>query len=274
MKSAQLACLLEASAPKPGNVYPFKGFSEMSYEDFLISAVNIGAVLYAYLEDLSVGELIYKVVCSTYEISKTNVNLGIALLLVPLAKAFWEDEKDFRSSVRRLLESLTVDDARWVYKAIRMVSPGGIGKSEVADISEEPNITLREAMTIASRRDSIAYEYTSGFKITFEFVYPLLKRLRESGMDWNDVIVEAFLNVLATFPDSLIVRKFGLEEALYVSDKAKRILELGGIKTEEGRSLMGLLDKELRVEGRKRNPGTSADLIAAGLMVYFLKEVF
>lgn len=246
----------------------------MGYEDFLISAVNMGAVLCAYLEDFRVGELIYKVVYSTYKASKTNVNLGIALLLIPLAKAFWEDETDLRSSLRRVLDSLDVSDAKWVYKAIRMVSPGGIGKSQVADVSEEPNITLKEAMIIASEKDSIAYEYASGYRITFEFVYPLLKRLRESGMGWEDTIVEAFLNVLATFPDTLIVRKFGLEEALYISDKAKKILELGGVKTEEGRRLISLLDKELRERDVKRNPGTSADLIASGLMVYFLKEVF
>src|SRR5256886_6745916 len=33
--AAQLACLLEASAPKPGNVSPFASFRDTSYEDFL-----------------------------------------------------------------------------------------------------------------------------------------------------------------------------------------------------------------------------------------------
>jgi len=272
VKASQLACLLEASAPKPGNVYPFKGFPEMNYVDFLLSTVNLGAVLYAYLEKLSVGELIYRIVCSTYRVSGVNVNLGIALLLVPLAKAYWEGEGELRFSLKKVLDSLTVEDAKWVYKAIRMVSPGGMGKSEVADVSEEPSITLREAMIIASERDSIAYEYSSAYRITFEITYPVIKSLRTTGMSWEDVIVEAFLTLLSRVPDSLISRKFGVEKALWVSKRAAEILKIGGVKTEEGKKAIRLLDEELR-QKEKINPGTTADLIAAGLMLYFLKEV-
>ena len=43
--AAQLACLLEASAPKPGNVSPGRHFADARYEDFLASAVAIGAPL-------------------------------------------------------------------------------------------------------------------------------------------------------------------------------------------------------------------------------------
>src|SRR4029079_12070873 len=43
--AAQLACLLEASAPKPGNVSPGRHFSDARYEDFLASAVAIGEPL-------------------------------------------------------------------------------------------------------------------------------------------------------------------------------------------------------------------------------------
>ena len=39
---AQLACLLEVSAPKPGNVSPGRHFADLTYEDFLTSAVAIG----------------------------------------------------------------------------------------------------------------------------------------------------------------------------------------------------------------------------------------
>src|SRR3989449_6615302 len=45
--AAQLACLLEASAPKPGNVSPFASFRDATYEDFLASAAAIGPALVA-----------------------------------------------------------------------------------------------------------------------------------------------------------------------------------------------------------------------------------
>ena len=43
--AAQLACLLEVSAPKPGNVSPFASFRDVRYEDFLASAAAIGGPL-------------------------------------------------------------------------------------------------------------------------------------------------------------------------------------------------------------------------------------
>ena len=45
--AAQLACLLEASAPKPGNVSPGRHFADARYEDFLASAIAIGMVIAA-----------------------------------------------------------------------------------------------------------------------------------------------------------------------------------------------------------------------------------
>ena len=43
--AAQLACLLEVSAPKPGNVSPGLHFHDTRYEDFLASAVAIGPAM-------------------------------------------------------------------------------------------------------------------------------------------------------------------------------------------------------------------------------------
>ena len=45
--AAQLACLLEASVPKPGNVSPGRPFADLRYEDFLAGAAAIGAPLAA-----------------------------------------------------------------------------------------------------------------------------------------------------------------------------------------------------------------------------------
>src|SRR5258706_8502536 len=42
---AQIACLLEVSARKPGNVYPGRGFVDANFVDFLLSASVIAAPL-------------------------------------------------------------------------------------------------------------------------------------------------------------------------------------------------------------------------------------
>src|SRR3954454_3121386 len=82
--AAQLACVLEVSAEKPGNVTPSHDFEDTSYEDFLKSAIALGPEL---VRERGVGAAVLAAVSATRRVSRANTNLGIALLLAPLAKA-------------------------------------------------------------------------------------------------------------------------------------------------------------------------------------------
>src|SRR5947199_4189585 len=84
--AAQLACLLEASAPKPGNVSPFASFRDTTYEDFLASAAAVGPAL-ALAGERSLGATIRAAVEATARWAPSNTNLGLVLLLAPLARA-------------------------------------------------------------------------------------------------------------------------------------------------------------------------------------------
>ena len=84
--AAQLACLLEVSAPKPGNVSPGRHFADLRYEDFLASALAIGEPMAAAGEH-SVGVTVRRAVEATARWSRSNTNLGIVLLFAPLARA-------------------------------------------------------------------------------------------------------------------------------------------------------------------------------------------
>ena len=84
--AAQLACLLEASAPKPGNVSPGRHFADARYEDFLASAAAIGVPL-AGAGTRPVGATVRLAVEATARWTRSNTNLGIVLLLAPLARA-------------------------------------------------------------------------------------------------------------------------------------------------------------------------------------------
>ena len=273
VKAVELACLLEASSRKPGNVCPFRNFSEMGYTDFLFAAVNLGNTIYN-VDRLTVGELIYNALERTFREVKVNVSLGIVLLLVPLAKAYWISKKDtlLRDNLKYILNSLTINDADLVYKAIKIVKPGGMGTVEKGDIEDKPDITLKEAMDMAKYRDSIAYEYTSNYKITFEFLYPRFCSYK-TELNWEETIVQVFLELLAEIPDTLVARKYGMLVAKDVSSKARDIVDIGGIRTKEGREAISLFDDYLRDSNRKLNPGASADLIASGIMVYLLKNM-
>src|SRR3954464_14769616 len=84
--AAQLACVLEVSAEKPGNITPSHDFHDTSYEDMLRCAVALGPEL-GRAGARGVGETVLVAVEASRRVAGANTNLGIALLLAPLAKA-------------------------------------------------------------------------------------------------------------------------------------------------------------------------------------------
>jgi len=89
-QAAQIACLLEVSAPKPGNVSRYADFTDTRFEDFLLSAVAIGPAMERAGRD-GVGQIIWRAVRDTQRLVRSNTNLGMVLLLAPLAKACFGD---------------------------------------------------------------------------------------------------------------------------------------------------------------------------------------
>ena len=279
--AAQLSCLLEASAPKPGNVSPGMPFADTSYEDFLASAAAIGAPL-AAAGEVPLGVTIRRAIESTRQWTRSNTNLGIVLLLAPLARAAAVcptppggtasvvPPAELRQSLRQVLSAATVNDTREVYAAIRLAAPGGLGQATAQDVASEPTIALQDAMRLAEDRDGIAREYVTAFETTFERGAPALERARRDGLSWNDAIVEVFLTVLALAPDTHIVRRAGANAASRATASARSALDAGGVRTKGGRRVIDDMNARLRDAGNTSNPGTTADLTAAALFVVLL----
>ena len=276
----QFACLLEVSAPKPGNVSPGRHFTDLRYEDFLASAVALGPP-FARVTNQPLGETIRQAVESTACWTSTNTNLGIVLLLAPLAKAAASGGEEsqslggpggskdppLRHVLHGVLEETTVDDARQVYAAIRRASPGGLGNTESQDVAREPDVTLLDAMRLAADRDGVAHEYATNFEVTFEHGAPALERARRDGLPWSDAIVETFLQLLAHGVDTHIVRRSGMQAAERVSALARDVLGAGGVRSPAGRQAIEAMDGAIRDARNSNNPGTTADLTAAAIFV-------
>lgn len=269
--AAQLACLLEVSASKPGNVTPTRRFEDAGYEDFLASAAAIGAPL-AEAGTRSLGATVRLAIEATRRWTQSNTNLGIVLLLAPLARAAMVDGgvSAWRDGVRRVLEDSTVADARDVYHAIRCASPGGLGRVDSQDVSAEPSVTLLDAMRLAAARDGIAREYITGFEVTFETGSPALLRARGDGLPWGDAVVETFLALLAQMPDTHVIRRRGPARAAEISEQARAVIGAGGVRTAAGRAAIDAMDRDLRDDRHAANPGTTADLTAAAIFVSLL----
>jgi triphosphoribosyl-dephospho-CoA synthase len=270
--AGQLACLLEVSAPKPGNVSPTHAFHDTRYEDFLASAVAIApALASAGMQPL--GVTIRTAVEATARWTRSNTNLGIILLLAPLARAAARELGDLRSRLARVLDETTIADATEVYAAIRLARPGGLGHVSTEDVAATPSVNLREAMGLAADRDSVAREYVTDFAMTFEIAAPALREARGEGLSWSDAVVEAYVRLLGVQADTHIARKLGPAVAEAVSRRAREVRASGGVRSEGGRAALLAFDEELRDATNSRNPGTTADLTCAALFVVIIEDM-
>jgi triphosphoribosyl-dephospho-CoA synthase len=255
---AQLACIWEATACKPGNVHRHADFDDAHLLDFLMSAAAIAPVMQTACKH-RVGETVRRAVEATLHVVRTNTNLGIILLLAPLAAI--ADGQPIFDDVAALLRDLTIDDSRDVFQAIRLASPGGLGTASDQDVHGEPTLPLQQIMALAADRDLIARQYANGYREIRECGLPaLLDGLKYLG-GLEQAIIHCHLTLMAEYPDSLIARKRGRAEAEEAARRARAVLHA---RADATRQLVEL-DRWLRAEGRGRNPGTSADLVTACL---------
>ena len=264
----QLACVLEVSAAKPGNVTPAHGFADVTYADMIRSALALGPVFArdAVLQR-TVGELIADGVQARAAVVDANTNLGIVLLFAPLARAAVTQRagEPLRGALERTLAQLDVRDAASAFVAIARANPGGLGEAPEHDVRAPARVSLREAMAAAAHRDSIASEYASGYAIVFETGLPLLEGELRDGRSTLEAIVSLHVGLLASHPDTLIARKAGDAAAREVTAVARAV--------RDGTRSVSELDRRMRSVGGQLNPGTTADLVAATLLAAQLTGV-
>ena len=233
----ELACLIEATARKAGNVHPAASFVDLDYADFVDAARAVAEPL-AQTREIGLGRAILSAMKATRAAKVwSNANLGIVLLLAPLAAV--PEGVSLVDGVRDVLASTTVEDAELVYEAIRFAKPGGIGKAESQDVNTAPTVTLRDAMALAAGRDRIAEQYANDFTLVLNTAHHWLHEdwtwlglcpltiFSRTGMrdevpvaPWEAAVKKLHLRIMADAPDSLIVRKCG------VWDGAKSIQSL------------------------------------------------
>ncbi|CAB3287941.1 Triphosphoribosyl-dephospho-CoA protein [Methanocaldococcus lauensis] len=279
MKASQIACCLEVSSFKPGNVHRNRDYRDIKYHHFINSGIAFGNVVYeASQDDKNVGLYIKKAVIESRKWSPTNANLGIIMLHIPIAMASGKldnfNKNELKKNLKKISENTTVEDAINVYDAINIAMAYVDKPKKGPDVSSkdakreliEKGLTLLDVYKISAEWDNISKEWVDNFKISFEG-YELLKKYYKELNNINLAVTKTFLNILAEYPDTLIARKKGFETALKVSKMAKDVLKnFNEQKVKE-------FDNYLAKDGNKLNPGTTADLIASSLMIFILDRI-
>ena len=269
----QQACDIELHAFKPGNVSIYAEGHDMTVDDFQLSAT--ASMTSIANPNYSLGEKIYYAVKTTRDAVGCNTNLGIILLCAPMIQALstLKKSKNFRSRLNEVLQATTVKDADWVFKAIALASPGGLGQSAEADVHTDAKITLIDAMKIAENKDRVALQYTTNFKDIFDFS---ILRYNETFEKWGDLnwsAVVSYSTLLSKFPDSHIERKYGNQYTKQVQMQM-RLLNAVLLKTDKPQQHEAMLyEIDNRFKKSGINPGTTADLTVATIFVFLAQRM-
>ncbi|MDP6554267.1 MAG: triphosphoribosyl-dephospho-CoA synthase [Pirellulaceae bacterium] len=261
---ATLACLLEVIATKPGNVHRAADFEDLGLLDFAVSSAAIEPAI-ALAHQQGVGAAVLQATRATQDLVQSNTNLGTILLLAPLAAV--SAEMPLVEGLPGVLANLQPADAAAVYEAIRLASPGGLGKVDEMDVAGASPPDLLTAMRHAADHDLVARQYTNGFEQVFGLVAPRIVEGCQCGLSLTTAVIDAHIFLMAQHPDSLIARKCGQAVAVASSERAARVIAAGQPNSDAYSRAASDLDFWLRSDGHRRNPGTSADLIAAALFV-------
>ena len=250
------ACLTELDALKVGNVHAYAAGHRMKVADFARSAeVSAGPLA---RDGAGVGARVLAGVAATRAAVGQNTNLGILLLCAPLARA-----AETGASLAAVLGGLDAGDARDVFAAIRLASPGGLGEAPRYDVTAgDAPPPLAAAMAEAAHRDRIARAYGTEFEDIREVGLPALEAAGASGLDEPWCASAVHLAYLAAFPDSHILRKHGPEVAEAIRSEAAA---LRGRIDMAARPVAELLAFDGALKSRSINPGTSADFTVATL---------
>ncbi|MEI6066644.1 MAG: triphosphoribosyl-dephospho-CoA synthase [Methylococcaceae bacterium] len=269
----QQACEVELRAFKPGNVSVYADGHDMTVADFRLSAEVSAAPLCN--PDYSLGEKIFYAVKATRQAVFCNTNLGIILLCAPLIQAISHTRPDLtlRQALNQVLTTTTLEDAEWVFKAIRLASPGGLGSSNEQDVAEKPSVNLAEAMRLASAKDRIALQYITGYQDIFDFAVLIHYNAMSKWGDQEWAALYVYVGLLCQFPDSHIERKYGNKYSeMVVGEMSHLSDELSKAKRPE-QTLPLLYSIDHAFKSRGINPGTMADMTVATVLTVFLEEV-
>ena len=268
LKDAYLyACKKDIELVKPGNVNLNSPHSDTTAQDYLNSATQSSKELFR--EEYSLGERILKSINVTRETVRTNTNLGIILLCAPIVQACADfNNLGLKEGLKKVLKNTSIQDTQDLCMAIKTSSPGGLGRSNVYDINSKPITTIEDIMSYSANYDRISYQYAHNYGDIFDFIIPRLVFLNEKHNSLDVSLSLMFIEILAKIPDSHISRKFGEKIAKKTSNNAYDLLKILDREHSPDYLADELNNLDYKYKKKGINPGTTADLLVASLMIY------
>lgn len=242
------------ASPKPGNVDRCHDYAETRLEHFIVSALAARPALEAAESRVAgLGPLIEKAVGATACHAGGNTHFGAFLLLVPLVYG------GTPAGASEAVRATTVEDAVAFYRAFALTRVRVAATDELdvndpraADMLRARGMTLLDVMTHSAPRDMVAREWTNDFALCRRAGDALL-----ADAEPRTAIRRVFLSLLATEPDTFIVKKHGTALADETRVRAAAVIR--------GEDTVETFDAWCIAQGV--NPGSLADITIGAIFL-------
>src|SRR5260221_14058939 len=114
-----------------------------------------------------------------------------------------------RRALGATLAGLSVAEAAAALEGIRLADPAGLGHADAQDVQQAPTIDLRQAMALAADRDRIARQYARDYDDVLAIGVRRLHLARRNGELAEWAATRVYMDFLAAFAGSHILRKHG-----------------------------------------------------------------
>lgn len=259
---------MESYVFKPGNASRFQDLNNVKYID-VIKSIILSTNYYKelcirnYLKIRRIYDTILNIIDQARKLGFEYQLFGTYLLLAPIAYVALTVNNifDLKKTIGNTIKSLNNEEAKWFLDALKRLNLSYLGKLSFMDYRDINNIDFITLMKFSSNYDIVALNIVNEYFITFE-AYNIIKENLCDNFEKN--VQRAFIKILSKYPDTLISKKYGVYISLKVSKIARSISECPSEQE------LNMLNKFLLQNNL--NPGSTADLIASSLAIYYLDE--
>lgn len=290
-EAAELACLIESYVKKPGNVYPGGDLDELKYEYFVKAARAIRTPVRKVaergfraakddleLDEIGIGKYMLEAAERSWKIGRVNINLGVIMLFMPLSAALgysYGSGENIVRSAKVVISAGTVEDSVNLFKAVRRMRPslkkpkGEMSRYDVFNRESEKWLRKEGIMLPTLLRmcegDEIMDELRDGFPMTRWASRNITRRMRDGS--WEDAIQHTYIRILQMKNDSHVEKTHDRKTASWVRMRA---MKFKGMRVGSRRWRRSIEEFDRLLRKKKINPGSSADIIAAGIFLHLL----
>jgi triphosphoribosyl-dephospho-CoA synthase len=272
-EAAILGMLYEVStSPSPGLISPYSTGShkDMDYFTFLKSTASISHAMYIcaqigidYDGDIlkklrSIG--LYAEKNMLKETNGVNTQRGLLFLAGVVSGAIGKCIRNKKSVNRHNISQ----ECSFICS--------GLIERELKSISSENNLSNGERLYLDYGLTGIRGEIEKGLPSILKVGLPLYEEAINLELSQNEALSHSLIGLMSVVEDTTVVNRCGIEGLNIMRQMSGRALELGGMKTLQGKEYIKQMERIF--EGKNISPGGAADLLAVTFMIHKAEKDF